>query len=100
MLLKSVAEAILLPPVLFLFLGLAGLLIARWYRRAGIVLAWFGMLGLLLLAVPAVGTGMYIVLEWDLPLTPSPDAPPQASSRSRCCRSPRSVPSHWSDRSW
>ena len=78
MLLKSVAEAILLPPVLFLFLGLAGLLIARWYRRAGFVLAWFGMLGLLLLAVPAVGTGMYIVLEWDLPLTPSPDAPPQA----------------------
>ena len=51
MLLKGVAEAILLPPMLFLFLGVAGLLIARWYRRAGIVLAWFGMLGLLLLAV-------------------------------------------------
>ncbi len=71
MLFKEVAEAILLPPMLFLFLGLAGLLIARW-------LAWFGMLGLLVLAVPAVGTGMYVVLERDLPLTPPPDAPPQA----------------------
>jgi uncharacterized SAM-binding protein YcdF (DUF218 family) len=64
--------------MLFLFLGLAGLLIAQWSRRAGVVLAWFGMLGLLLLAVPAVATGMYMVLEWDLPLTPPPDAPPQA----------------------
>jgi uncharacterized SAM-binding protein YcdF (DUF218 family) len=78
LLLKGVAEAILLPPMLFLFLGMAGMLIARWSRRAGIVLAWFGMLGLLVLAVPAVGTAMYIVLEWDLPLTPPPDAPPQA----------------------
>jgi uncharacterized SAM-binding protein YcdF (DUF218 family) len=78
LLLKGVAEAILLPPMLFLYLGLGGLLITRWSRRAGVVLAWFGMLGLLLLAVPAVGTGMYMVLEWDLPLTPPPDAPPQA----------------------
>jgi uncharacterized SAM-binding protein YcdF (DUF218 family) len=42
------------------------------------LLAWVSVVILLLLAVPAIGTAMLIAIEQNLPLTPSPGAPPQA----------------------
>ena len=42
---------------------LAGLLIERRYRRVGCFLAWFGVLGLLVLAIPAVGGLLLAILS-------------------------------------
>jgi uncharacterized SAM-binding protein YcdF (DUF218 family) len=76
--LKAVAEALLVPPVSLLLLAIVGLLIERRYRVFGRVVAWTGLLLLLLLAMPAVSGGLLIALEQNLPLTPPADAPPQA----------------------
>ncbi len=76
--LKSIAESLLLPPMSLLLVALLGLLIERWSGRLGRLLAWCGILGLLVLAIPAVGTSLIISLEQNLPVTPPPDSPPQA----------------------
>jgi len=78
LLLKSAAEALLLPPMSLLVLALAGLLIERRYRRLGRWMAWVGVVGLLVLAMPVVGGSLLVALERDLPLTPPSGAPPQA----------------------
>ena len=76
--LKAVAEALLVPPVSLLLLAIVGLLIERRYRAFGRFIAWTGLLVLLALALPAVSGGLLVALERNLPLTPPPDAPPQA----------------------
>ncbi len=76
--LKSVAEALLLPPTSLLLLALIGLLIDRRSRRISRVLMWTGLLGLLLSGMPAVGGSLIVALEHNLPYTPPPDSPPQA----------------------
>jgi uncharacterized SAM-binding protein YcdF (DUF218 family) len=76
--LKSAAEALLLPPISLLLLALIGLLIERHYRRLGRWLAWVGVVGVLVLAMPAVGGSLLVALESNLPLTPPSGAPPQA----------------------
>jgi uncharacterized SAM-binding protein YcdF (DUF218 family) len=63
------------PPTSLLFLALAGLLIGR---RIGRLLAWVGMLGLLILALPVVSGSLQVALEQNLPLVAAPDRPPQA----------------------
>ena len=78
MLLKGVAEALLIPPVSLMLLAMAGLLIGRRYRRARPRSGLVGLLGLLVLAMPGVGGGLVLALERNLPMTPPPDAPPQA----------------------
>jgi uncharacterized SAM-binding protein YcdF (DUF218 family) len=75
---KEVAIALLVPPVSLVFVALVGLLIERRYRRIGRFLEWFGVLGLLVLAMPAVGGFLLVTIERNLPLSPPPDQPPQA----------------------
>ena len=78
MLLKSVTEALLIPPVSLLLLAILGLLIERRHQRVGRLLAWSGLIGLLLTAMPVVSGGLLQTLEYGLPLVPPADAPPQA----------------------
>lgn len=78
MLLKSVAEALLLPPMSLLLLALVGLLIERRRRMLGRCLAFVGVIGTLLLSTPFVSGALLLSLERNLPTTPPPDAPPQA----------------------
>ncbi len=76
--LKSVAEALLLPPMSLLLVALVGLLAELRFRRIGRLLLWTGLLGLL---VPESGIGRQFVdclKEQDLLLTPPQDLPPQA----------------------
>ncbi len=75
---KAVAIALLLPPISFVWLALAGLLIQRRHARSGRILTWAALLALVALAVPLIGDGMLVTLERGLPLAPPPDAPPQA----------------------
>jgi len=75
---KSLFLAVTLPPICFLYLAILGLLIVRWFRRIGRVLLGLGLAGLLLLGLPAVGGSLIIALEQNLPITPPPDALPQA----------------------
>jgi uncharacterized SAM-binding protein YcdF (DUF218 family) len=77
-LIKTVAVALLVPPVSLAFAALIGLSIERRPRPIGRALAWFGVLGLLALSLPAVSGLLLASLEWNLPLTPPPDQPPQA----------------------
>jgi UDP-glucose 4-epimerase len=76
--LKSVAEALLLPPMSLLVLALAGLLVGRRYRLLGRRMLVLGVVGLLVLAIPIVSRGLLLALEQGLPLEPPGDAPPQA----------------------
>jgi uncharacterized SAM-binding protein YcdF (DUF218 family) len=75
---RLVATALLVPPICLLLLAVAGTLITRRRARAGRILGWIGLAGLVILAMPGAGAALMIALERDLPLTPPPDAPPQA----------------------
>jgi uncharacterized SAM-binding protein YcdF (DUF218 family) len=75
---KEVVAALLVPPISLLFVTMIGLLVLRRHRRIGRFLAWFGLLGLLIMAMPAVSGLLLFTLERDLPLSPPPDRPPQA----------------------
>jgi uncharacterized SAM-binding protein YcdF (DUF218 family) len=75
---KEVAIALLVPPTSLLFLALFGLLIAGRYRRTGFLLAWLGVIGLLVLGIPVTSATLLKALEENLPLTPPADQPPQA----------------------
>jgi uncharacterized SAM-binding protein YcdF (DUF218 family) len=75
---RAVLSEYLLSPVILVVAVLIGLLIERRCRRSGRLLAWSGVVMLLLLAMPVIGTSMLIALEQNLPLTPPPNAPPQA----------------------
>jgi uncharacterized SAM-binding protein YcdF (DUF218 family) len=75
---KEVATALLVPPIPLMFVAMIGLLVERRHRRFGRFLAWSGLLGLLLLAMPAVSGFLLATLERNLPLLPPPSQPPQA----------------------
>jgi uncharacterized SAM-binding protein YcdF (DUF218 family) len=77
---RLIANALLVPPISLLLVALLGFLLRRRYRRRWVprALTWIGLLGLLALAMPVVGGSLLITLERDLPLTPPPDALPQA----------------------
>jgi uncharacterized SAM-binding protein YcdF (DUF218 family) len=76
--LRLVATALLVPPISLLLVALAGCLIERRFRRMGRLLIWAGLLGLLVLALPATSASLMMALERDLPLRPPPDSPPRA----------------------
>jgi uncharacterized SAM-binding protein YcdF (DUF218 family) len=75
---KEVVVTLLVPPIPLVFIALAGLAIERWRPRIGRFLAWFGVIGLLVLAMPIVSSFLLTSLEQGLPLTPPRDQPPQA----------------------
>jgi uncharacterized SAM-binding protein YcdF (DUF218 family) len=76
--LKTILLTVALPPVCFLYLALAGLLVPPRYRRWGRTLITVGLGGLAVLSLPVVSGSMIVALEWNLPVTPPPDAMPQA----------------------
>lgn len=78
MILKTLLVSLALPPIGFLCLTLVGLFVWRRRDRIGRWLIGLGLTGLTLLSVPIVPNMLLGALEWDLPLTPPPDAMPQA----------------------
>lgn len=74
--LKFILVAVALPPMCFLYLAIAGVVL--WRRRGGRILAGLGVLGLLVFSLPVVGASLILSLERDLPLSPTPGAMPQA----------------------
>jgi uncharacterized SAM-binding protein YcdF (DUF218 family) len=75
---KQLLETFALPPICFLYLAILGLVIVRRHRRIGRTLAGVGLLGLAVLSLPAVAGSLIIALEQNLPVTPPPNAMPQA----------------------
>ncbi|CAL93088.1 conserved hypothetical membrane protein [Azoarcus olearius] len=61
--LKKLVAAFVLPPLLPLVLGAAGLLLLRRRRRLGLALAWSGIAAGLLLSTPASVSRMLVPLE-------------------------------------
>lgn len=76
--LKNVLLAFVLPPINLAVLGLAGLIVMRFRWRLGHLMSTCGMVGLLVLALPAVSGPLLVTLERGLPTTPPPGDPPQA----------------------
>lgn len=78
MLIRILLTELLVPPLSLAYLAIAGLLVARVRPRLGWMIAWSSLLGLVALAVPAVGFTLLNALGLGLPLTPPPNDPPQA----------------------
>lgn len=76
--LKNTVVSLLVPPISLVLVTLLGLLVQKRNRRAGYAMAWFGVVSLLVLALPAVARLLLVSLEQDLPLTSKPDEPPKA----------------------
>lgn len=55
---KAVLKALILPPTGPLLVAVAGLALLSWRPRLGRTLAWVGVLGLALLSLPVVSTGL------------------------------------------
>jgi uncharacterized SAM-binding protein YcdF (DUF218 family) len=76
--LKSILLSLCLPPVCFLLIALAGFWIGRRHLGAARALTIVGLSGLTILSLPVVTDAMITSLERNLPLTPPPDARPEA----------------------
>ena len=76
--LKSLLLALALPPLCFLYLLIAGLLIARRRPRMGRAMIGTGLAFLLLLSLPPVADLLLYSLERDLPLAAVPETAAQA----------------------
>jgi uncharacterized SAM-binding protein YcdF (DUF218 family) len=74
---RTAITSFVLSPVFLVLVAFIGLLIGR-RRRGFMLLAWIGILALLVLSIPVIGSSMLIALERNLPLAPPPNAPPQA----------------------
>lgn len=75
---KSVLEALVLPPTGFVILIVIGLLLRGGWQRFGRRLTWTALIALILLGMPVVSSSMLLALETGLPITPPADHPPQA----------------------
>jgi uncharacterized SAM-binding protein YcdF (DUF218 family) len=75
---KSVLEALALPPTVFVVLILAGLLLRGTWQRFGRGLTWVSLIALILFGMPIVSANLLLALESGLPVTPPPGHPPQA----------------------
>ena len=76
--LTAIVTVFAVPPVNCLMLCLAGVALGVWRRLLGRLLLGLGLCGLVLLSLPVTAKALLVGLERDLPLTPAPDAPPQA----------------------
>jgi uncharacterized SAM-binding protein YcdF (DUF218 family) len=70
-LLRGIVKTLVLPPTGLLLLALLGLVIHRRFPRGGIAMAWVGVLGLLVLSVPAVATFLVRSLDTSPPFDPA-----------------------------
>ena len=76
--LSALPTALIVPPLNLLLPCAAGLVLMRWRPRAGRMLVWVGLAGLLVLSLPIVSDALLVSLEAGLPLVPPGDAPPRA----------------------
>ena len=74
----EVAVALLVPPIPLVLIALFGLALEHRYHRTGRLFAWFGVVGLLVMALPMTSGLLLDRLERNLPLSPPTDEPPQA----------------------
>ena len=65
--LKTLLKTLVLPPTGLLLLSLAGLALRKRFPRSGITLAWTGVLGLLLLSIPAISVLLVRMLDTSPP---------------------------------
>ncbi len=65
--LSALPTALLIPPVNLVPLGLAGLVLARFYPRLGRAVVGLALLGLLVLAMPVVSRGLIDSLQAGIP---------------------------------
>jgi uncharacterized SAM-binding protein YcdF (DUF218 family) len=75
---KAILEALTLPPIVFVVLIVAGLLLRGTWRRFGRRLTWVSLTALILFGMPVVSGNLLRTLESGLPVTPPPGNPPQA----------------------
>lgn len=75
---KNLLVTLAIPPVGFVLLILAGLLMRGRLMRTGRRLCWTGLVALLLFGMPALSSSLLLPLESGLPSTPPADHPPQA----------------------
>lgn len=75
---RSILVTLALPPTGCVTLIIVGLLLRKRWRPFGRRLAWLGVIGLILLAMPIVSHNLLVALETSLPTTPPRDDPPQA----------------------
>jgi uncharacterized SAM-binding protein YcdF (DUF218 family) len=76
--LKGLLVTLALPPISFLLLMILGLAIPGRRRRCARALVAIGLVGLIVLAMPAVSGSLIVALERDLPVTPPPADMPEA----------------------
>ena len=74
--LSNAASFVVLPPVNLIGTALLGAVAALRWRRTGVAVALVSLVALLALAMPATSDLLAAGLEANLPLTPSPGAPP------------------------
>jgi uncharacterized SAM-binding protein YcdF (DUF218 family) len=69
--------AVLVPPLNLILFAIAGLILAKWWRRAGLAITAVCLVCMLLLSLPLVANDLIFSLEQGLRL-PGPGEPPQA----------------------
>ena len=75
---RFIAVLLVPPPNLVLF-AIAGLILAKWWRRRiGLAITAVSLVVLLLLSLPAVADELIVSLESGIPMQPAPNDPPQA----------------------
>jgi uncharacterized SAM-binding protein YcdF (DUF218 family) len=68
---KAIAKTLILPPTGLLLLAVAGLLLLKRRPRAGRVLAWLGVAGVLVLSIPIVAVSLHRALDDSPPFDPA-----------------------------
>jgi uncharacterized SAM-binding protein YcdF (DUF218 family) len=75
---KGLLLTLAMPPTGFVMLIVVGLLLADGRRRTGRILAWVGVIALLLFGMPIASESLLLGLETGLPMTPDAAHPPEA----------------------
>jgi uncharacterized SAM-binding protein YcdF (DUF218 family) len=78
MIAKGLLLSLAMPPTGLLTALVIGLLLSGRRLRLGLVIAWAGVAGLVLLAMPVVSQNLLLALETGLPTVPPADHPPGA----------------------
>ncbi len=75
---KGILETLGLPPMVFVVVLLAGLLMRGGWMRFGRRVAWTSLIALILFGLPVVSYSLLLALEAGLPTVPPAGHPPQA----------------------
>ena len=76
--LHAILVTLIVPPPNLILAAILGFALLRRFPRLARWLLGGALAGMLALSLPAVAQGLLVPLEWGLPRTPPPGAPPQA----------------------